>query len=277
MTDEVVGAYFRRYPQRVLASRTKTPPPANPPANRTERRSQKKRKAPLALVVVPILLIGAAVLIVLFMTGSGAKIINKVTGGGDEPVPAFDFKAAKVTVVPTAENADTKALEPAAQQASQDVVPVLDTLFTEAFLDPNNWKDGSYDEAWDEFSDAARTNASGADAGTLTLGANAGDTYDKVSPDKGSIRFDVLFDRDGKPFSVAAHVKFYALGQGKDGTYTAIISHGVMFLRDTGNGWKVIGYDMKRNDHETEAPAASTSPGASSGSSSGSGASGASS
>ena len=276
MTDEVVGAYFRRYPQPVLASRTKTPPPANPPANRTERRSQKKRKAPLALVVVPILLIGAAVLIVLFMTGSGAKIIDKVTGH-KEPVPAFDFKAAKVTIVATAENADTKALEPAAQQASQAVVPVLDTLFTEAFLDPNNWKDGSYDEAWDEFSDAARPNASGADADTLTLGANAGDTYDKVSPDKGSIRFDVLFDREGKPFSVAAHVKFYALGQGKDGTYTAIISHGVMFLRDTGNGWKVIGYDMKRNDHETEAPAASTSPGASSGSSAGSGASGASS
>jgi hypothetical protein len=259
-----------------LASRTKTPPPANRPANRTERRSQKKRKAPLALVVVPVLLIGAAVLIVLFMTG-GKDIIAKVIPGGDEPVPAFDFKAAKVTVVPTAENANTKALQPAAEQASQTVVPVLDTLFTEAFLDPNNWKDGSYDEAWEEFSDAARPNASGADAETLTLGANAGDTYDTVSPDKGSIRFDVLFDRDGKPFSVAAHVKFYGLGEGKDGTYTAIVSHGVMFLRDTGNGWKVIGYDMKRNDHEIEPPAASTSPGANGGSSSGSGASGASS
>ena len=221
-------------------------------------------------------LIGAAVLIVLLLTGGGKTIIDTVIPGGDEPVPEFDFKLAKVAVVPTAEEADADALRPLAETTATEVAPVLDTLFTEAFLDPNNWKVGEYTEAFEQFSDAAVSSAQVQGSETLTLGASAGDTYDAVEPTKGSIRFEVLFDRDGEPFSVAAHVRFYALGERKDGTYVAIVSHGVMFVRDQGNGWKVTAYDMKRNDHETTAPSPSTSPGAStspSGTSGGSGAS----
>jgi hypothetical protein len=240
-----------------LASRTKTPPPVN----RTERRSHsKKRKTPLALLVVPVVLIVGAVVLVLVLTGNGGKIVKGITGG-DEPVPNFDFKAAKVAAIATAENADPKALQPKAEQAATATIPVLDTVFTEAFLDPNNWKDGSYDSAFDGFSDQAATSASGPGLATLTLGADAGDRYEKVSPSKGSIRFDVLFDREGNAFSVAAHVKFYALAQRTDDTYVAIVSHGVMFLRPSGGTWQVVGYDMKRNDHETEAPSPSASGG----------------
>jgi hypothetical protein len=237
-----------------LASRTKTPPPAN----RTERRSHgKKRKTPLALIVVPIALIAAAAVLFLTLTGGGKTIIDKL--GGEEPVPSFDLKMSKVSAVGTAEDADASTLQTKAEAAARATMPVLDRLFTEAFLDPNNWKDGSYDEAFQEFSDAAASPASTGDLATITLGADAGDTYSKVSPNKGSIRFEVLFDPDGDAFSVAAHVRFYALAERTDGGYTAIVSHGVMFLRDQGGGWKVVGYDMKRNDHETEAPSASAS------------------
>jgi hypothetical protein len=257
-----------------LASRTATPPPAN----RTRRAEQRrKRRAPLALIIVPVVLIAGAAILVLVLTGNADTITKPLGLGRDEPVPEFSFKLAKVQVVGTAENADNAALKAPAETTAADVAPVLDQFFTDAFLDPNKWKDSNYDDALALFSDAALPSAQGQGLETLTLGANAGDTYDDVQPLKGSVRYDVLFDKDGKPFDVAAHVKFYATAKTKDAKYIAIVSHGVLFLQDTGDGWRITGYDMKRNDHETEPPAASTSPGATGGSSSGSGASGASS
>src|SRR4029079_17633066 len=122
------------------------------------------------------------------------------------------------------------------------------------------------------FSDAALPSAQAQGLETLTLGDNAGDTYDDVQPLQGSVRYDVLFDKDGQPFDVAAHVKFYATATTKDAKYIAIVSHGVLFLQDTGDGWKITAYDMKRNDHETTAPSATGTSGASTGSAATSGA-----
>jgi len=216
--------------------------------------------------------------LVLLLTGNGDKLPGIIPGGGgDEPVPQWDgFKLAKVQVVGTAEEADNNALRPSAETTATDVAPLLDQFFTDAFLDPNNWKDGNYEDALAVFSDAALPSAQVAGLETLTLGENAGDTYESVQPDKGSIRYDVLFDREGNPFNVAAHVKFYATAQLKDSTYVAIVSHGVLFLQDTGDGWHITAYDMKRNDHATEAPTATGTSGASSGSPAATGASGAS-
>jgi hypothetical protein len=233
--------------------------------NRSERRSHgKKRRAPLALLLVPVILIGGAVVLVLVLTGN-ADVIDRVIpgGGGDKPVPEFEFKLSTIDVEATAEDADVEALRPGAEQVVQVVAPVLDTLFTEAFLNPNTWDDGEYPDALAEFSDAALASAQTGGLETLTLGPNAGDTYEAVAPNKGSIRFEVLFDREGEPFSVAAHVRFYADAKRQDGTYVAIVSHGVMFLMDQGEGWKVTAYDMKRNDHEEEAPATTGASGSS--------------
>lgn len=257
---------------RVLASRTATPPPVN----RTKRAEQRrKRRTPLALIIIPIVLIVGAGVMVLFLTGNADKLPGPL-GGGAEPVPEFSFKLAKVQVVGTAEDADNAALKPDAETAAADVAPVLDQFFTDAFLDPNMWKDGNYEDALALFSDAALPSAQTGGLETLTLGANAGDVYDSVLPDRGSIRYDVLFDKDGAPFDVAAHVKFYATAKRQDATYVGIVSHGVLFLQDTGDGWRITAYDMKRNDHETEAPSATPTSGASSSSATTTGASGAS-
>jgi hypothetical protein len=264
-----VGALGRRYPQRALSSRTKTPPPAT----RTERRSHgKKRRIPLALILVPVVLIGGGVALFLNLTGGGKAIIDKVTGG-EEPVPEFAFSLKKVLVTTTAEGSDVEALRPAAEAAADEVAPVLSTLFTEAYLDPNNWKDGAYDEAFELFAPESRSAAESA-IDTLTAGANAGDLYENLSERKGSIRVGVLFDREGKANSISAHVRFYALGERKDGGWTSIVSHGVMFLKDTGDGWRVTAYNIKRNDREAEAPAATGATGATSASTGSSGAGG---
>ena len=258
---------------RVLASRTATPPPAN----RTRRAEQRrKRRAPLALIVVPIVLIAVAAVLVLVLTGNADTITKPLGIGHDEPVPDFSFKLAKVQVIGTAENAENAALKTPAETTATDVAPVLDRFFTDAFLDPNKWKDSNYDDALAVFSDDALPSAQTQGLATLTLGENAGDTYDSVEPLKGSVRYDVLFDRDGNPSDVAAHVRFYATAKTTDARYIAIVSHGVLFLKDTGDGWRITAYDMKRNDHETAAPSATGTSGASSSSASTTGASGAS-
>jgi hypothetical protein len=255
-----------------LASRIATPPPVN----RTKRAEQRrKRRTPLVLIIIPILLLVGAGVMVLFLTGNADKLPGPL-GGSSEPVPEFSFKLAKVQVVGTAEDADNAALKADAETAAAAVTPVLDQFFTDAFLDPNMWKDGNYEDALALFSDAALPSAQTGGLETLTLGANAGEVYDSVLPDRGSIRYDVLFDKDGAPFDLAAHVKFYATAKRQDATYVGIVSHGVLFLQDTGDGWRITAYDMKRNDHETEAPSATPTSGASSSSATTTGASGAS-
>ncbi len=233
--------------------------------NRTERaaHSRRKRRAPLALFVVPIVLIALGVGLVLFLTGNADVIEGVIPGGDDpEPVPEFDFKLSKVFVVGTAEDADQVALRPDAEATAQEIVPILSDLFTASFLDPNNWKDGDYASAFDLYSEAALPQAQTQGAETLTLGEDAGDTYADVQPRKGSVRFDVLFDREGAPFSVAAKVRFYATAELKDSTFVSIVSHGVLFLEQNGDGWEITAYDMKRNDRETEAPTATGATGA---------------
>jgi hypothetical protein len=227
--------------------------------DRTERAAHsRKRRAPLALIVVPILLVLAGGGLALYLTGNGDVVGGLIPGNEPEPVPEFDFKLSKVQVDVTAEDADQIAMRPAAEETATAVATVIDELYTAAFLDPNVWKDGDYSAAFDLFDEAAVASAQTQGAGTLTLGPDAGDTYEKVTPTKGSIRFDVLFDREGEPHTVAAHVRFYATAQRKDDTYVAIVSHGVLFLEDDGDGWHVTAYDMKRNDKETDAPSATT-------------------
>ena len=231
--------------------------------NRTERaaHSRRRRRAPLALFVVPVVLIALGVGLVLFLTGNADVIERVIPGNDSEPVPEFDFKLSKVFVIGTAEDADQIALRPEAEATAQEIVPILSDVFTASFLDPNNWKDGDYSSAFELYSEAALPQAQAQDAETLTLGDNAGDTYADVQPRKGSLRFDVLFDREGAPFSVAAKVRFYATAELKDATFVSIVSHGVLFLQQNGDSWEITAYDMKRNDRETEAPTATGAPG----------------
>ena len=61
--------------------------------------------------------------------------------------------------------------------------------------------------------------------------------------------------------------RFYAFGTRSDGTYTAIVSHGQLFLENNG-GWSVSAFDVNRNDGETASPTPAAGPSASASSSS---------
>lgn len=181
----------------------------------------------------------------LLFKGGGVSAI--LPGHRDDSIPNFDFKLAKTSAVPTSKTEASALSGPAAQVATA-VTAAMKSLYTEAFLDPANWRDGSYDEVWPLFEDAASQQAQ-TDGAALTLGANAGDAYDKVEPSKAKVSVRVLFDEKDTPTTAVAIVEFTAIGTGKDGTLTAFVSSGQYFLRDTGDGWKVFSYSLKRADH----------------------------
>lgn len=183
----------------------------------------------------------------------GGSVPGIFGGGPDNSTPAFDFRIGKTIAISTSESVTTKDLKAAADQTAVDATPVIDGLFTQAFLNPQNWRDGSYDAAFDGFDDAARTSAE-KQLETVTLGTTAGDTYNTVSPGKSKLWFRVLFDAESKPETVVAVVRFHALGKRKDGTYTDITAHAQFFMHDTGDGWKIFSFKVGRTDHETTPP-----------------------
>lgn len=239
-----------------------TEAPTEPPvsANRVDRRSTaRKRRAPLAVVLIPIVLIGVVVLILVLRDGNGGGIIPFVGEEEDLTVPEFDFRvSSKVQVVATNIEADLDALELAAEDAGAEVTPVLDALYTGAFLDPGNWRDGDYEEVFGLFADGALGAAQGS-VETLTLGAGAGDLYEAVTPNTGALQLRVLFDPEGNPATVVARVRFRALAELKDGTFRAIVSKGSFFLQDV-DGWKITAFDVTRNDKRAQPPGPTVSP-----------------
>ena len=248
--EMVVTAPFGRYPQRVLADRPLAQPVV---ANRAERRNRSgTRRLPLALLLVPVALVVAGVVVIILLAGgNGGGIIGG--DNDDEAAPPFDFRVGRVRVERVVADADTDALQTEAETlVTEEITPVIDELWTDGFLDPANWRQGDYEELFALFEgDTATTAQSSVDV--LTLGAAAGDQYERVTPDRGGIAYTVLFDRDNNPDTVTASVRFRATAELKDGTFVAIVSAGELFLQEA-DGWKVIAFDVSRNDREARPP-----------------------
>ncbi|HEV8057737.1 MAG TPA: hypothetical protein VGQ01_04490, partial [Actinomycetota bacterium] len=156
------------------------------------QRGAKKRRLPLALLIVPIVLVAVGVAILLALRGGAVPII----GGGDEPAPPFDFIVKPATAISTAPDADEAALSASADQVAQGITPAIDDLYTNAFLDPSNWRHDDYDEVFETFApDSVATAEQSVE--TLTLGATAGDVFQTVDPGKSKLSYQVLFDPDG--------------------------------------------------------------------------------
>ena len=230
--------------------------------NRAQRGANKKRRLPLALLIVPVVLVAIGVAILLALRGGGGAII----GGGDEPAPPFDFIVKPATAIPTAPDADEAALSASAAEVAQEITPMIDDLYTNAYLDPSNWRHDDYEEVFSAFApDAGATAEQSVE--TLTLGATAGDVFDTVEPGKSKLTYQVLFDPDGAPESAVVSVIFRATAERKNGTFLAIVSEGEFFLRQVdgqGEGWTITAFDVTRDDHEKEppSPSASVSPSA---------------
>jgi len=223
-------------------------------------RSHRKRTSPL-VYLIPIVIVALGIGLFLFLR-NGDVDLPIIGDDRDDTVPEFSFRVTKATGIATSEGAEAESLNAQAADVGEEVTPVLDELYTAAFLDPGNWRDGDYEQVWGFFTDDARPAAEAA-VETLTLGTTAGDIYETVQPDKSTLSYTVLFDPESSPDSLVVRVSFSALGERTDGTYTQIVSVGQLFMDDLG-GWKVTAFDVEREDHETEppAPAPSTTPSA---------------
>ena len=228
--------------------------------NRVQRGASKKRRLPLALLIVPVVLVAIGAAILLATRGGGGPII----GGGDEPAPPFDFIVKPATAIPTAPDADHAALSANAGEVAQEITPMIDDLYTNAYLDPSNWRHDDYEEVFTAFApDAAATAEQSVE--TLTLGATAGNVFDTVDPGKSKLSYQVLFDPDGEPETAVVSVIFRATAERKNRTYLAIVSEGEFFLRQIDGqqgqegGWTITAFDVTRDDHETQPPSPSAS------------------
>jgi hypothetical protein len=221
-----------------------------------QRGANKKRRLPLALLIVPVVLVAIGAAMLLAARGGGGSII----GGGDEPAPPFDFIVKPATAIPTAPDADEAALSASADEVAQEITPLIDDLYTNAYLDPSNWRHDDYEEVFAAFAPQAAATAEQS-VETLTMGTTAGNVFDTVDPGKSKLSYQVLFDPDGEPETAVVSVIFRATAERKNGTYLAVVSEGEFFLRqiDRQEGWTITAFDVTRDDHETQPPSPSAS------------------
>jgi hypothetical protein len=131
-------------------------------------------------------------------------------------------------------------------------------LYMDAFLDPDNWLEGSYDSVWELFESDASTEAQ-EQVETMTAGVGAGDAFEQILPDKGTLKTKVLFDQKDRAFSVVAITRFEAVGTGKDGD-VRMTSRGQYVFQQVDGEWRVVSFKVLR-DNEVEASASpSASP-----------------
>ena len=102
--------------------------------NRVQRGESKKRRLPLALLIVPIVLVAIGVAIFLMLRGGDVPII----GSDDEVTPPFDFIVKGASAVATAPDADEATLASTAEDVAQEITPTIDDpCLDEGGLDQN--------------------------------------------------------------------------------------------------------------------------------------------
>lgn len=196
--------------------------------------------------VVALLLVAGGYLLA---TRGGDVIDALPIGQPARDVPAFAFELGKTTIEPMTLD-DRDAQSDAADQTADSVTASLDEMYVIAFLDPGTWGDTGEIERF--FTGEAADQLEG-DAAALTLGIDAGDTYEYVSEPEGQLEVRVLTNENGSRIA-QADVTFRALAEHTDGTYTTVISSATYFFVKDGDDWRIQSYRVDRNEKAAEAP-----------------------
>jgi hypothetical protein len=204
------------------------------------------------------LLIGLGVLVVLaagtaLLLRDDGEVQRVVRPGGGPPsdetvasptTPDFAFRTTDRKLVRTAGRVGRRDRE-VGKRASATAAALLTDLYTEAFLDPANWREATYADAFTMFAPGARRHAL-ARAAVLTAGVDAADRFDEILPVGGTLTTRVLLDRSGNPALIDAGVRFAARGTGAEpGTMR---SEGRFLFRRQDGAWKVVSFLVTRRD-----------------------------
>ena len=195
-------------------------------------------------------MIAVVVIVAIFLLTRGDGIIGTITGD-KPPVGKVNFHLKGTEFVATQPEGDVQAQKDTAKATADEVKTQLDTLFEKAYVDPGSW--GDTGEIGDLFTDGAKGQLKD-DIATITLGDNAGDTYDSVDPGKNSAKVRTLTDKDGNALRAAADISFTGLAKHKDGTYSAITVTGTFFFVKDGDTWRIEGYSLDRKEKPAKAP-----------------------
>lgn len=164
--------------------------------------------------------------------------------------PAFRFTTSTSKLVPTSPGRIRRKDRRASERVATTTRVALRDLYAEGFLDPTNWEQGVYDDAFRSFAGGAREQAV-AQLGLLTAGARAGDRYDSIEPVSGRLGLRILLDRGDKPALVVASVRFAAAALGLEPA--TLRSDGLFFFRRIGGSWKIVSFHVTRRDAPREA------------------------
>jgi hypothetical protein len=202
----------------------------------------------IAIVVAVVVVAGGVVFFLLHKSGSGTPLGDVNTGDLASPITNPDahpvqFQLRSSNSVRSAAKAPDSAN---VQAAVKDIRNTLGNLYTVAFTDPDHWKSGNYDQVFGFFAQGKIADAAKRDEATLTLGPNAGKTYDTVTPKSASLIVKMLTDKGGQPYTASATADFTADAKKKDGSSDVIKTHAVYIMQRGEGGWIVVGYRAKR-------------------------------
>jgi hypothetical protein len=206
-----------------------------------------------------VVVVAAVVLGFVLLGGDAGGIIPGIGGSPKPPTPEFAFEVTKVTPVATRNDVKHAELQADAETAADEVTTQMDALYLGAFLDPDNWLEGSYDSVWELFESGASAEAQ-SQIETLTAGVGAGDAFEQILPAKGTLKTKVLFDQKEQAFSVVAVTRFEAVGSGKDGSDVRMTSRGQFVFQQVDGEWRVVSFKVLRDNEVEESVSASTSP-----------------
>jgi hypothetical protein len=245
----VGGPRAPRYPLRVLAQ---------------GRHSSSIFAKPLVVIGGGVAAVVAIGLIVFVLVRGGGGLLPGGGGGGTPTdtvsISPLGWQVSAPFPVPT--NLDAKAPESqqAADRAGQQVVDVLEDLYTFGFLDAGALTSGDYSATFDLFAGGARPEARRREA-VLTAGPGA-DVFDRIEPTEGRVQMKVLLGANGQPVSVVGVVAFEAEAFGDEGG-VRFVSRGQYFLEPVDGAWRIISFDVRRRDvelKESATPSASATP-----------------
>jgi len=164
--------------------------------------------------------------------------------------PSFRFSVRDRHVVATGPGHVSTRERRGALEAAETIRSLVTDLYVGAFLDPQGWGSGDYDEVFAAFAGAAR-DAARRRTGILTAGQDAGGRFDRIRPIGGDVKLEILLDRGGNPTLVASAVRFRARGTGAE---TVLIrSEGSFLFRRVEGAWRIVSFDVVRDDHEVGA------------------------
>jgi hypothetical protein len=240
-----------------LGTDRKTPLSEATPAApaRSQKAQQRSKVARTRLLIVGGIVVAVVAVVAFLATrgGDDGGIIGGIIGDGDDrPVPEVTLKVKSAKPEPTTSEADNQAQQTSATEGGEAIAETLSTMLRAAYVDPDSWDDpGAIDDA---FTDAAADRLE-ADIAVMTLGADAGDTYEFVDPQKATVTVQVLTGSKGEAIRGSAAVSFQALAEHDDGTYTKLVITGSYVLVPDGDTWRIESYRVDRADKPAQAPA----------------------